>query len=108
MEAFTKSKVKVNVVALVNRFLTSSVKCWTANFCIHTNKGPVIMMNKLKSIYNSPFKDSHSHPIQTCFPMIASNADLGTTPLLLTSGGHRWRPVQTGSLEDLPPTSTDI
>ena len=49
-------------------------------FFIHTNKGPVIMMNKLKSIYNSPFKDSHSHPIHTCFPMIASNADLGTTP----------------------------
>ena len=30
-------------------------------------------MHQLKSIYNSPFKDSHSHPIHTCFPMIASN-----------------------------------
>ena len=44
-----------------------------ANFCIHASKGPVIIMSQLKSIYNSPFKDSHSHPIQTCFPMIASN-----------------------------------
>ena len=32
-----------------------------------------IIMNKLKSIYNSPFKDSHSHPIHTRFPIIASN-----------------------------------
>ena len=34
---------------------------------------PLIIINKLKSIYNSPFKDSHSHPIHTCFPIIASN-----------------------------------
>ena len=31
-------------------------------------------MNQLKSIYNSPFKDSHSYPIHTCFPITASNA----------------------------------
>ena len=30
-------------------------------------------MNQLQSIYNSPFKDSRSHPIHTCFPIIASN-----------------------------------
>ena len=30
-------------------------------------------MNQLKSIYNSPFKDLHAHPIQNCFPIIASN-----------------------------------
>ena len=29
-------------------------------------------------------------------------------PLLLTSGSNHWRPVQTCSLQDLPPTSTDI
>ena len=28
-------------------------------------------MNQLKSIYNSLFKDSHSHPIHTFFAMIA-------------------------------------
>ena len=28
----------------------------------------------------------------------------GTSDLLLTSGGHQWRLVQTCSLEDLPPT----
>ena len=37
------------------------------------SKGPVIIMSQLKSIYNSPFKDSHSHPIHTCFPIIANN-----------------------------------
>ena len=29
----------------------------------------------------------------------------GTYPTLLTSSGHHWRPVQTCSLEDLPPLS---
>ena len=37
------------------------------------SKGPVIIINQLKSIYNSPLKDSYSHPIRTCFPIIASN-----------------------------------
>ena len=32
-------------------------------------------MHQLKSIYNSPFKDSHSHPIHTCFLMVASNVE---------------------------------
>ena len=63
----------MNAVALVNRFQTSSVKCWIANFCIHTSKGPAIIVNYLKSIYSSPFKDSHSHPIHTYFVIIASN-----------------------------------
>ena len=31
-------------------------------------------MHQLESIYNSPFKDSYSHPVHTCFAMIASNA----------------------------------
>ena len=31
------------------------------------------MMNQLKSIYNNPFKSSHSHPIHTCLATIASN-----------------------------------
>ena len=61
-------------------------------FWIHASKGPVIIMNQLKSIYNSPFKDSHSHPIHTCFPIIDSNApitglqwlDRLVTPLELT------------------------
>ena len=30
-------------------------------------------MNHLKSIYNSPFKDSHSQSFNTCFPVIVSN-----------------------------------
>ena len=63
----------VNIVVLVNRFLTSSVKCWTANFCTHAFKGPVTNMNQLKSIFNRSFNDSHSHPIHTCFQIVAIN-----------------------------------
>ena len=42
-------------------------------FFIHASKGQVIIVNQIKPIYNNPFKDSHSHPIHTCFPIIASN-----------------------------------
>ena len=66
-------KTGVNVVDLMKRSWTWSEKYWTANFCIHASKGPVIIMNQLQSIYNSPFKDSYSHPIHTCFPIIASS-----------------------------------
>ena len=45
-------------------------------FYIHAGKGPVIIMNRLKPIYNGPFKDSHSHLIHTCFPIIASNGQV--------------------------------
>ena len=65
----------VNVLGLLYRFSTLSVKCWTGNFCIHASRGPVIIMHQLKFLYNSPFKNSYSHPIHTCFPMIASNVD---------------------------------
>ena len=58
---------------LLNRFSTSRVKFWTVNFCIYASKGPVIIMHQLKSFYNSPFKDSYSHPSHTCFAVIASN-----------------------------------
>ena len=34
----------------------------------------LIIKNQLNSIYNSPFKDSHSQPIHTCFSIIDSNA----------------------------------
>ena len=40
-------------------------------FYIHASKDLVIIMNLLRSIYNSPFKDSHSYPIHTWFPIIA-------------------------------------
>ena len=36
-----------NVLGLLIRFSTSSVKCWTVNFCIHPRKGPVINMYQL-------------------------------------------------------------
>ena len=45
-------------------------------FFIHAGKGPVIIINKLKTIYNSKFKESHSHPIHNCFLMIASNGNV--------------------------------
>ena len=63
----------VNVLDLLNRLSTSSVKCWTVNFGIHSSKGPVIITHQLKSLYNSPLKNSYSHRIHTCFTMIASN-----------------------------------
>ena len=40
--------VDPRLVALVNRFYTSSVKCWTAYFCIHASKGPGIIINESK------------------------------------------------------------
>ena len=43
------------------------------NFRNHAGNSPVIMMNQLKFIYYNPFKDLHSHPIHTYFPIIASN-----------------------------------
>ena len=43
------------------------------DFCIHASKGTVIIMNRLKSIYNNPFKDSNSRPIHTSFLIVASS-----------------------------------
>ena len=40
-------------------------------------------------------------------PALWTSKMAGPGPLLVTSGGHHWRPVQTCSLEDPPPTSTD-
>ena len=55
------------VIALVDIFYTFSVKGYTAHFYINDSKVRVIIMFQLKSIYNSPFTDSYSHPIHTCF-----------------------------------------
>ena len=49
------------------------MKCWTASFCIHAIKGPIIIMDQLKSIYNRSFKYMHSDLIHTCLATIASN-----------------------------------
>ena len=68
-------------------YLNLKRKRWTANFCIdlHASKGPVIIMNQLKSIYNSQFKDSHSHSIHTCFLLSASNDDKIYQEILVVS-----------------------
>ena len=60
----------MNVTALVNSY--------TANFCIHTSKGPVIIMNQLIPVYNRQFKHKYSHPIHTCYLIIASNELIST------------------------------
>ena len=44
-----------------------------SQFFIHDSKGSGIIINQLKSIYNSLFKDSHWHPIHTCFLIIINN-----------------------------------
>ena len=41
------------------------------------------------------------------YPLLNVTSDL-PQPLLLASGGHHWRPVQTCSLEDLPPPSPPL
>ena len=41
-------------------------------------------------------------------PNMPPNTRHGTYPLLLTSGGHHWRPVQTCTPEELPPHQSDI
>ena len=43
--------------------------------CGLDSEGPDIIMDQLKSIYNNTFKDLHSHPIHSCFAMIASNVE---------------------------------
>ena len=48
-------------------------------FCNLASEGLDIIMHQLKFVYSSPFKDSHSHPIHTCFAMIASNVYLNYT-----------------------------
>ena len=50
-----RRQIGVNIVGLLNRFKTSSVKCWTTNFSIHGSDCPVFIMNQLKSVYNSLF-----------------------------------------------------
>ena len=52
-------QIGVNIIGLLNRFLTSSLKCWTTNFSIHASDCPVFIMNQLKSVYNIPFLDSY-------------------------------------------------
>ena len=52
-----------------------------ANFSDLASEGPDIIMHQLKSSY-SPFKDSYSHPIHTCFAMIASNETGRAIPAL--------------------------
>ena len=55
---------------------------------LHASKGQIIIINQLKSIYNSLFEDAYSHPIHTCFLIIARNGfnlwqmNVGTIDLL--------------------------
>ena len=56
-------------------------------------------------ISHAPWDRSHGrYPFTPIPPPHPPNIRLGNLPLLLTFGGHHWRPVQTCSLEDLPPT----
>ena len=44
-------------------------------FLHNAKEGLVILINQLKSIHNSPFRDSHSYPNHTCFSMFARNGE---------------------------------
>ena len=48
------------------------IQCCTANLCDLASEGPDFVMYQLKSSYNSPFENSYSYLIHTCFTMIAS------------------------------------
>ena len=64
--------------------------------CLYAGKGPVNGMNQLKSIYNSSFKDLHSHHIHTHFAMIASNEGAVTGHPVTKQTGMKtllWREV---------------
>ena len=58
---------------------------------MHTSKGPVIIMNQLKPIYNSPLKNSHSHPVHTCFPIIAGNEQNDVPQAVQKNEYMQWR-----------------
>ena len=90
-------KTGVNVLGLVNRFSTSCVKCWTTNLCFHVGKGSIVIMNQLELIYNSQFKDSHSHHIHTCFLII----DTGRNWLQISLLFWHFRQVQSPECRDL-------
>ena len=50
----------------------------------------ILVMNKFKSMYNSPFEDAHSHPIHICFPIIASDV-LDNLTLFEDDAKFMWR-----------------
>ena len=62
--------MNINELDLIT--VTVDLYMWYS-YSIHAGKGPIIMMNQLKSIYNSPFKSSHSPTIHTSLATIASN-----------------------------------
>ena len=95
----------MNVLGLLNRFSTSSVKCWTVNFCIHVSKGPVIIMKQLKCLYNSSFKNSYSHRVLTCFPMITSNESVKISDNVYIPERDEW---QTGNSSNYNPSISTI
>ena len=69
-----------------------------SHFCIHAIKGPFINMNQLKSIYNSPFKNSYSHPIHTCLATIPSNEAKWFGNVLVPSEGKKFQYQMMSSL----------
>ena len=67
-------------------------------FRIYARKGPVTIVNWLKSVYNSPFKDSHSRSIHTYFPITASNVEKRKTTnlcmiIVIVTSGYTASPI---------------
>ena len=58
------------LLSVISAYFNLMLDC---QFCDLASEGQDIIMHQLKSLYNSPFKESYSHSIHTCFPMIASN-----------------------------------
>ena len=73
-------EIMINLILQWSRWstprLTSDCCTGCGHIAIHASKCSIIIRNQLKFVCNSPFKDSISHPIHTCFPIISSNVVL--------------------------------
>ena len=90
--------------------------CWNLNctvwnvFTARKRSCGKVMFSQLSVILFERCALGHGYPPITrhgtfshYWHLVVITGDMGPTPsLLLTSGGHHWRPVQTCSLEDLP------
>ena len=92
-------RVKIKILDLLF-FTTRQRSCWELMFSqmsvCHSVQGGSHVTNTHDSL------DLTVHPATDMGPH-----STGTSPAV-TSGGHHWGPVQTCSLQNLPPTSTDI
>ena len=97
------SKVaKVSTFSFITARKRSYGKAMFSLVCLSVHRGGVAMWPLPLMHYTSPYRTSQPPGDQTWDPLQPC------PPLLVTSCGNHWRPVQTCSLKSPPPTSTDI